>query len=443
MTITSVPTERPLPPGSAGLPLIGETLRFFLNPTFLGKRFEQHGSIIRTHLFGKPTVMMIGPEANRFILASHMQHFSWGEGWPFTFKEILGESLFVQDGEEHKQKRRLMMPAFHREALRNYFGTMDSIIQRYLTKWEKLGRFTWYDENKQLTFEIASVLLAGSEPGDQTAHLSRLFTEMTAGLFTVPVNLPWTTWGKALRARDHLLAHIEEAVKARQQNTGTDVLSLLVETRDEDGNALTMRELKAQTLLLLFAGHETSTAMITSLCLALAQNPAAWEKAHAEQEALGERERLTLEDLRQMPYLDQVLKEVERLYPPVAGGFRGVTQEFEFNGYRVPQGWRVLYNIPSTHRDPRLYRDADRFDPDRFAPQREEDSAMPFSLVGFGGGPRICIGYAFAQMEMKLLAAYLLRGYIWEILPDQDLSYAFFPTSRPNDGLKVRFSRRA
>jgi cytochrome P450 len=435
-----------VPPGSFGLPVIGETLRFARDPRYLAERFEQYGTpVIRTHILGKPTVLMSGAEANRFILQTGFDHFTWGGGWPVTFREILGESLFLQDGAEHRQKRKLLMPAFHREALRHYMTTMEATTRRYLDAWVEMGEFAWFEQNKQLTFEIASTLLMGTEHTDQAqiARLSQAFTELTDGLTTVPVNLPFTKYGKALRARDFILDHIETAIAIRQKNPTRDALSLLIETRDEDGNALTLKELKAQALLLLFAGHETTTSMLTSFCLALAHNPDVLARARVEQHALDLGPDLTMDDLKAMPYLEQVLKETERMYAPVPGGFRGVVKSFDFAGYHIPAGWRVLYAIPGAHFDPAIYPDPDRFDPDRFSPERAEDSKVAYSLVGFGGGARVCVGYAFAQLEMKIVASYLLRGYTWEIVPGQNLESITFPTLRPKDGLRVRFRRQA
>ncbi|MDZ4769930.1 MAG: cytochrome P450 [Chloroflexota bacterium] len=438
--------SHPLPPGSFGLPVLGETIQFISNPGYLAERFAQYDTpIVRTHILFKPTAVMRGAEATRFILQTGFDHFTWGDGWPITFREILGQSLFLQDGAEHRQKRRLLMPAFHREALRNYLSVMETTTRRYLARWEAMGEFAWFIENKQLTFEIASTLLMGTTHDDQSqiASLSRDFTALTAGLTSLPANLPFAPYGKALRARDRILAHIESAIAARQVNPTHDALSLLIQTRDEDGNALDPIELKAQALLLLFAGHETTTSMITSFCMAMAQHPDVWARAREEQLALNLGDDLQFDDFKAMPYLEQILKEVERMYAPVAGGFRGVVKPFEFGGYHVPAGWRVLYNIPAAHHDPAIYSEPSRFDPDRFSSARAEGSRTPFSLVGFGGGARVCIGYAFAQLEMKVVASYLLRFHTWELLPGQDLGFRTQPTLHPIDGLRVRFSRRA
>ncbi|MCG9892695.1 MAG: cytochrome P450 [Thermosynechococcaceae cyanobacterium MS004] len=118
------PADLPLPPGSFGLPILGETLGFLLDPQFANKRQVKYGNIFKTHLIGRRTVVMMGPEANRCILSTHMTHFSWREGWPNTFRELLGESLFLQEGEQHRRNRKLLMPAFHGKALESYFDVM-------------------------------------------------------------------------------------------------------------------------------------------------------------------------------------------------------------------------------------------------------------------------------------------------------------------------------
>lgn len=430
-------------PGSFGLPLFGETLAFVSNPDFIKKRYRQFGSVFKTHLIGRPTVVMIGPKAAEFILSSHIEHFSWREGWPETFKILLGESLFLQDGEEHRRNRRLMMPALHGPALANYVATMEEITFGYLEKWQKKQEFTWQSEFKQLTFDIASQLLLGTSPGDECVYLSQLFTTLTNGLFTInPLRLPFTTFGKAVAARNQILEHLTKVVRERQQNPTKDVLSLLIQAKDEEGNSLSEKELIAQAVLLLFAGHETTTSMLTWLCLELARYPEVRERARKEQLQLANQGNLNLEQLAQMPYLEQVLWEVERLHQPVGGGFRGVIKDFEFNGFHVPAGWQLLYSILMTHQLEEVYTEPERFDPDRFSPQRQEHKQYPFSLIGFGGGPRICIGLAFAKMEMKIIAAHLLRSYDWEILPNQSLDPVLVPTNHPQDGLRVRFQRR-
>ena len=435
------PSNLPLPPGKFGWPIVGETISFLRDPNFAKERYQKYGPIFKTHIFGRPTVIMVGAEANQFVLSKGMEHFSSGEGWPKNFKQLLGRSLFVQDGAEHQRNRHLIAPAFHRSALVSYMETMEEIILYYLAQWEELGQFAWFPEFKKMTFDVASTLLIGCQAGEDTARLSQYFSDLTNGLFALPIRLPWTTFGKALQARDALLAYVEEQVRQRQQHPQSDALGMLVQSVDQDGQHLSMEELKAQAILLLFAGHETTTSMLTSFCMALAQQPDVWERARVEQEEIPLDNPPTYVQLQQMTYLNQILREVERLYPPVGGAFRGVIKPFEFNGYHVPKGWQLQYNILATHYDGQTYPQPDEFDPDRFDPQHKSKQS-PFNLVGFGGGPRVCIGKTFALLEIKLVAAHLLRHYTWELVPEQDLRLSRIPTTRPRDNLQVIFRRR-
>lgn len=151
---------------------------------------------------------------------------------------------------------------------------------------------------------------------------------------------------------------------------------------------------------------------------------------------------LTQEHLKQMTYLEQVLKEVLRFAPPVVrSGQRRVLETCKFGGYTIPQGWDVFYQIQETHQDAHVYTQPDRFDPQRFAPDQAEDKP-PFSHIAFGGGMRECLGKEFARLEMKLFAALLIRDYDWTLLPGQDLARVVLPFSRPQDGLKVKFWRQ-
>lgn len=440
--------ELPLPPGSMGFPIVGETLHFLLDSEYANKRRAQYGDISKSNILGRPTVFMMGPEANEFILSTGMDHFSWREGWPAAFQELLGESLFLQEGAEHQRNRKLLMPAFHGKALEGYLEMMVSLTQAHCTQWEAQHAFGWLQEMKKLTFAIASQLLIGSSSGAMTDRLAGWFADLTNGLFSIPaLRWSWTPYGKALQARDALLSHLEQVIHDRMERPTQDALGLLVQAEDENGDRLTLQELKVQALLLLFAGHETTTSMLTSLLMIFAQYPDILNCAREEQmnlsDSLSDPGELTMAQLRQMSYLDQVLKEVERVFPPVSGGFRGVVKPFEFQGYRVPQGWSVVYRIDACKEDDRYFSNPTQFDPDRFSPDRAEYKRTDYALVTFGGGPRICLGMAFAQMEMKVVAALLLRQYRWELLPHQDLSMVRIPTLHPRSGLQVKFSRFA
>jgi cytochrome P450 len=436
--MVSTPAQ-PVPPGKFGLPVIGETLDFFRDPDFAKKRHQQYGEVFKTRLLGSPTVFLKGADATRFVLTHENEYFQ--VSWPGSVKALLGPlSLALQTGHMHKQRRKLLVQAFQPRALEGYLPAMETICDRYLTRWVSQGQLTWYPELRNFTFDIACKLLVGLDNASDT-NLGHWFETWCGGLFTLPINLPWTRFGKAYRCRALLLNELERLIRDRstQPDPGDDALGLMLQAQDEEGHQLSVEELKDQVLLLLFAGHETLTSALASFCLLMAQHSAVMDQARAEQNAFQDQP-LTLDTLKQMTYLEQVLKEVLRMIAPVGGGFRTVLKPCEFDGYTIPAGWTVLYEISMTHKDGEAFPAPDTFDPDRFSPHRAEDKTKPFSHVPFGGGVRECLGKEFARLEMKLFAAKLLRGYQWDLLPQQDLTLVTVPTPHPKDGLKVRFA---
>ncbi|XQQ06378.1 MAG: cytochrome P450 [Leptolyngbya sp. IPPAS B-1204] len=434
----------PLPPGDDGLPFIGETLSFFGDPAFAQKKHQKYGDLFRTRLLGQPTVFVRGIEANRYVLINENRHFV--VSWPPSTKALLGDlSLALQTGDIHQNRRKLLAQAFMPRALAGYVETIEQITQQYLDRWAQQSELVWYPELRHYTFDIACKLLAGLNHGSQTP-LGKLFEAWSAGLFSIPVALPWTRFGRAKRSREQLARELEAIIRQRQQSAAldNDTLGLLLQARDENGQGLSIAELKDQILLLLFAGHETLTSAVASFCLLVAQHPDVMTKLRAEQQQFSALEPLTLDQLKPMTYLDQVLREVMRHTPPVGGGFRKVLESCEINGYRIPKGWTLLYQIGSTHQDEQLYPDPDRFDPERFSSeqmQQQSSDRQKYGYLPFGGGLRECLGKEFARLEMKTFAVHLIRGYTWELLPDQDLTLVTIPTPHPKDGLKVRFKK--
>ncbi len=431
---TAVPlSDRPIP-GQSGLPVIGETLSFLTDPNFASDRHQRYGDVFRTHIFGQPTIYLAGADAVKFLLLNENQYFT--ATWPASTRALLGPaSLSMQQGSVHQQRRKLLAQAFQPRALASYTATMMA-----------QGTLTWYPELRNYTLDIACELLVGIPNGSQTPF-GEWFDVWVSGLFSLPLRLPGTQFSRSLRSRELLLAEIEKIVLTRQQQAdpGQDALGLLIQAEElgEDGTPtrLSVDELKDQVLTLLFAGHETLTSAIASFCLLMAQHPDVFAKVRAEQAPFRGREALTLEDLKQMPYLDQVLKEVLRLIPPVGGGFRRVIESCTWNGYTLPQGWMVIYQIPRTHQDATVYAQPQDFDPEHFAPD-QMDKSKPFAHVPFGGGVRECIGREFARLEMKIFAALLAWDYEWDLLPDQNLDMQLIPTPRPKDGLRINFHRR-
>lgn len=336
---------------------------------------------------------MLGPEANKFILSSHRDHFEWGGGQKLIFnKKLFGRNIFVLDGEVHDRQRQFIVPAFHGKALRSYFDVIYELAQSYASRWAQAGQITAFTELRKLTFETAARLLLGAETGEQTAYLSKLYNDLGRGVQAIPRwDLPWTRFGHALRGVERLRSYFQTLLRQRRINPRNDALGMMIMTTDEEGNHMTDEEIISHLIALVAAAHDTSTSTMTWLLYELDRNPEVKARLYSELRGVTNGSPLNLEHIAQMRYLDLVLKEVERLHPAVTGAPRKVVKAFEFDGYYVPTGSIVYYSILFTHMMPEVFANPERFDPERFAPPRNEDTRTPFSLIGFGGGPRSCI----------------------------------------------------
>ncbi|MEL6158235.1 MAG: cytochrome P450 [Cyanobacteria bacterium J06627_32] len=431
-----------VPPGRFGLPIIGESLSYLRDPeTFILKRQQQYGKAFKTHLFGAPNVVLIGADVVQFLFANDGKRLEM-TNTP-NFETLLGEkSIGVQTGSAHQVLRRQLSQAFQPRTLERYAITMESVTEQYLRSWATKGSLTLYDELKKYTLDIACRLFVGvSTQADES--LAGVYEAWSKGLLSIPVRFPGSPLDKAIRARESLLTRFDQLIEQRQRQRveQKDVLSILLNAKDESGHTLSREAVKDNILAMLIAGHETLTSALTSLCQLLAQHPEVLSNVRAEQKKLGFPTQMIPAVLNQMTYLEQVIKEVLRLVPPVVrSGSRRVLEDCELGDYLIPKGWDVYYQIPETHMDSQIYESPEQFDPERFSAKRTEDRRKRFGHIPFGGGIRECLGKEFARLEMKLFAALLVRDYRWELVPNQNLERVVLPFSRPQDGLKVQFS---
>ena len=429
-----------LPPGSYGLPIIGQTLAWQRDPLeFLRVRYRRYGRIFKSRVYGGREITMLGPEANRFILSSHRDHFEWGEAHEIFFNRTLfGENIFVLDGAAHDRQMQFILPAFHSNAVRGYFDVTYELACAYTQRWAQVGQITAFKELRKLTFEIAARLLLGADTSEQAEYLSELCETLTRGVHAPRLgSIPWTRFARAQRAAENLREYFHTVLQQRRREPRQDVLGMLLAATDEKGDHLGDDEIISHIITLVMSAHDTSTSTMTWLLYELDRHPDIKARLRSELSNVTNGTTFCAEHISQLRYLDLVLKEVERMHPAVTGGPRKVVKAFDFDGYHVPVGSIVYYSIVFTHMMPEIFAEPERFDPDRFAPPRKEDERTPFSLIGFGGGPRSCIGRGFARMEMKIITAALLRGYEWGVRPDQNLHPRYTPTKRPGDGLRI------
>lgn len=435
----------PLPPGDLGLRYLGETMHFGRDPhRFVAERRARYGPIFKTNLLGSNTVFLLDEGGNQWIFQGEGDYLE--NKWNGTTRRLLGgRSTAMLTGPEHTRQRRLLMPHFHHSAMVAFTPTFQRISTAHFNQWAAgTEPVVLIPAMQKLVFELIVALLLGDDSEVNVPRLSALFRRWTAGLSAVPVDLPFTTFGRALRANTKLRAEIDSIVRRRAAlpQQPPDMLGSLLSIRDENGSSLPLQQVIDEVHNELFAGHDTTVTVMTNLMIQLAQHPDALDQAVREVDQARLPEALDLEQLKRLPFMNAVLNESMRAATPVIGTFRVMLRDAAYQGYRIPKGWTVRLEIAGTHEDASIWTDPLAFDPERWSDERAEQKRRPHSYIPFGGGPRICLGTNFALAEMRVMLALLLRDYSWSLTPGQNLGYRHIPFPRPKSGGIVRFGRR-
>jgi cytochrome P450 len=427
--------RKPVPPGSDGLPLLGETLAFAKNPfRFVDERLRAHGRIFRSRVLGRKTAVLSGPEAaGRFIDPDIVMR----EGaMPPHIQELFGgRSLPLLDGEEHSARKKTVLRAFEPAALAAYLPVIQESVERSLRTWAGAGEIRWIDEMKRLSIEVICRIVPGMEPGQEMDRLRVDYGLVTGGFATLPIDLPGTPYRKALRARDRIFTVLRARVAEKRRRPGEDGLSRIL-AADAD---LTDEQIVLELHHAVIAGFIVY-AELGAIVLQLTAHPTVRERVAVEIRRGAASGALSPATLARLPYLLQVVNEVKRLCPIVPAIFGKARRDFEFAGATVPAGWMVMWAPRPSHVAHGVYDDPEEFDPDRFSPERAEDRRHEHAFAPQGAGPATghrCPGFDLATIVMETFAIALLRGYAWE-LPPQDLALDSSKTPpEPKDGLRA------
>ena len=407
--------------------------------------YERHGPVFTTRLFHGNQIWMLGPEANQYVLVSHPENFVWRDGNFADLIPLLGDGLLTIDGTYHDRARRIMMPAFHREQIEASTAAMVDETEAATAAWADGQVIDVYEWMRDLAMRIAMRALLGLDPDeDHHGHDAAHHFELALAFYGTDAHQrvrrdrrsPWARMHRSRRALDEIV-FAEIARRRAEPGERMDILSLLIEARDEDGSRLSDQEIRDQVMTLMFAGHDTSTSTVTFLLYELARNPDARERLEAEvDEVLGGEPPAADRLHRDLPYLEQVMDETLRLYPPAWIGPRRAVRTFEFAGHEVPAGAYVNYSSWASHRLPGVFADPEAFRPGRF--ERERKTELPRgAYVPFGAGSRICIGKRFGQTEVKLVAAMLAQRHRLELRPGHEPVVRMTPTLGPQGGLPM------
>jgi cytochrome P450 len=414
--------------------------------------YEEFGPIFTVRVLHSRVIFMLGPEANHFVTVGHPENFHWRESSFGDLIPLLGDGLLTIDEDYHDRARAIMMPAFHREQVVASVTAMAAEAEQAIATLRPGEVIDVSDWMRNLAMRIAMRALLGLDPDEagKGAAAAAAF-ERALGYYGIdfPLRLlrgPGSPWRRMTSSREVLDAIVFDEISRRRSNPDPgrqDILSLLVGARGEGGEAFSDREIRDQVMTLMFAGHDTSASTLTFMLHELARHPEVVASLSEEQDRVLGGATPTVDQLeREMPYLDMVLDEVLRLYPPAWIGPRRAVREFEFGGQTVPEGAYVNYCSWASHRIPEVFPDPELFIPERFT--RERKAALPRgAYVPFGGGSRICIGKRFGQTEVKLVATMLLQRLRLDALPGRTMTIRQMPTLSPKDGLEMRVRDRA
>ena len=408
-------TSTPLP-STGAVTGLRETLDFFGDPSFTQQRFEQYGDVFETRLLAQRIVFIRGEKAIGDLLRQGDSLEGW---WPESVRQLLGNrSLANRSGPGHRARRRVVGQLFSSSALERYTPSINALIEEVSNDLLEATTATpLADRMRRFAFAVIAGTVLGLDETNRDA-LFEDFEIWTRALFSIPVALPGTPFAKAMAARQRLLKRLKTVLMEGDQSRGG--LDLLSDGLDEEGIPLDDDDLAEQLLLLLFAGYETTASSLSCLFRALLINP---EVANWLQSDLA--------GGSPAPRLDATVLEVMRLTPPVGGFFRRSLRPVQLAGVEVPENSVIQVVLTPSH-------PADATDLAAFRPQRHLDGSFDQTLLPFGGGQRVCLGKALAQLEIRLMAVRLLSSLKLELLPDQDLSLQLIPSPMPRGGLMVQ-----
>ncbi|CAA7406450.1 unnamed protein product [Spirodela intermedia] len=431
----------PLPPGSMGWPYIGETFQIYSkNPiAFFSHKQKRYGPVFKTHMLGCPCVMISSPEGAKFVLSTQAKLFK--PTFPASKERMIGhQAIFFQQGPYHNLLRRLVLRAFSAEAIRHKVAGVEATAVEALRSWD--GRLiNAYQEMKSYAFNVALVSIFGREDIFCTEELKQSYYALERGYNSMPINLPGTLFHDAMRSRRRLERMLSEIIASRRQR-GAEATDLLGSLMDNE-KSLSDEQISDNIIGVIFAARDTTASVITWLLKYLAEDPKLLEAVTEEQEEIrrskreGEDECLTWDDIRKMQLTSRVFQETLRAASILSFTFREAVEDVEYEGYRIPKGWKVMPLFRNIHHSPDFFPNPQKFDPSRF-----EVTPKPNTFMPFGNGVHSCPGNELAKLEVLVLFHHLTTKYRWS-LTESKSGVQFSPFAIPMNGLPIRLSLKA
>ncbi|CAK7346333.1 unnamed protein product [Dovyalis caffra] len=422
-----------IPPGSCGLPLIGETVQFLAAVSsgrgfydFIRARRLRYGNCFKTNIFGVTQVFVSSTESAKTILINESGKFT--KRYIKSIAELVGDqSLLCASHEHHKLIRSRLAKLFSTSSISIFIKHFDELTVKSLGTWENAGTITVLDQALEITFKAMCKMLMSLEDGQKLNMLQEDITHVCEAMLAFPLKFPGTRFYKGLKARKRIMSTLDliitEKRRCSQRNQQDFLQCLLIEDEkagSDEAYRLTDTEIKDNILTMIIAGQDTTASAIAWMVKYLGENQDVLDTLRAEQLQLAEknplRPFLTLEDLTEMPYASKVVKESLRMASIVSWIPRLALQDCEIEGFKMKKGWNINVDARSIHLDHNLYNDPNKFDPSRF-----NDDSKPYSFLAFGMGARTCLGMNMAKAMMLAFLHRLITTYKWKVI-DSDSS---------------------
>lgn len=448
------------PPGPKLGPIDQLIYRPGRNPLeFFTSLARTYGDLAAYRMGGEQVFFVNAPQYVRDILVTHNRVFMKGRGLQ-SAKRLLGEGLLTSEDPTHLRQRRLMQPAFHRERIAAYGHTMVAYADRMGGEWRDGATLDIAQEMMRLTLSIAGKTLFDIDVEQQAADVGTALTAVMESFWTTMLPLvevlerlpvPPLRRAKAARARLDaiiygMIAERRAAARDGSARRRGDLLSMLLEARDEDdsssGAGMTDQQVRDEAMTIFLAGHETTANALTWTWYLLSETPAVEARLFEEvRRVLGDR-LPTVADIGSLSYVEKVVTESMRLYPPAWIIGRRALQDYPIGEYLAPARSIIVMSPYVLQRDARYFPEPERFNPDRWTPEFRA-ALPPFAYFPFGGGPRRCIGESFAWMELVLVVATFAQRWRLDLVPGHRVEPQPLVTLRTKHGMRMTVARRS
>ncbi|BDS09709.1 cytochrome P450 [Aureispira anguillae] len=437
-----------IPKAKAKDPLIKNT-RVMLSNTldFFTSMRKQYGDIYNANVIGSNLVIVSRPSMIQKILVSEISKFPKSKNYE-TFKLSVGNGLVTNEGESWKRQRKIAQPAFYKESIANLFDILCKVSQDHLQNWKGQQKINAVENMLATTLDMVVQSLFGESIDMDYDRLSKAFitenqflSDQVMNPFSLPIWIPTASARRYKKARSTTSELVETIINKRKEKDATpknDLLGMLMSSRYSDtGEGMSNQQLKDEVVSILFAGHEATANSMSWALYLLAKYPEHLKKVKEEVQRVTQGQPLKLEHLSQMVYTQQVIDESMRLYPSAWALSRTVHQDTDLEGYTIKKNSLIFLDFYNMYRDEAIWEHPNDFIPERFQPELKKQMHK-CSFVPFGAGQRMCIGYQFAFMEMKILLADIVSNYDFVLDPDApEVEVEPLTTLKPKDGVWI------